>query len=111
MVVNDRIVKPIDQEMVKDVARVGYVVTLEEAQIAGGFGSAVSESLDALERSGVPHLRIGIPDGFVEHGKRAELLKLCRLDPESLTQRVVGWYQTAKTSTDLRELTTDADRF
>ena len=111
MVVNARFVKPIDQEMVKDVARVGYVVTLEEAQIAGGFGSAVSESLDALERSGVPHLRIGVPDGFVEHGRRTELLTLCRLDPESLTQRVVGWYQTAKTSTDLRELTTDADRF
>ena len=56
----------------------------------------------------MPPLRIGIPDGFVELGKRAELLKLCRLDPESLTQRVVGWYQTAKTSADLRELTESA---
>ena len=95
-VVNARFVKPLDEAMVREMAtRVGRLVTLEEAQVAGGFGSAVSEVLDGLGLSGVPHLRIGLPDAFVEHGKRVELLRRARLDPDSLTQRIAQWYDTA----------------
>jgi len=100
MVVNARFVKPLDEPMVRQAAQLGRLVTLEEAQIAGGFGSAVSEALAA---SGVPpisQLSIGLPDGFVEHGRRGELLKLCRLDPDSLTQRINRWCQTLKASSD-----------
>ena len=106
MVVNARFVKPIDETMARQAASAGAVVTLEEAQIAGGFGSAVSELLGALECSGVPHLRIGLPDAFVEHGTREELLKLCRLDPESLTRRISSWLQSVKSpANELRVLT------
>jgi 1-deoxy-D-xylulose-5-phosphate synthase len=94
MVVNARFIKPLDEAMVRQAARAGRIVTLEEGQIAGGFGSAVSEALDAAGLSAVPQLRIGLPDAFVEHGKRAELLRLCRLDPESLTARILAWLQT-----------------
>ena len=92
-VVNARFVKPLDEAMVRQAAQLGAIVTLEESQIAGGFGSAVSEALSALELSGVPQLRIGLPDAFVEHGTRDELLRLCQLDPESLTTRINQWYQ------------------
>ena len=97
-VINARFIKPLDDEMVRQAARLGCLVTLEEAQLAGGFGSAVSESLDAQGLSKTPHLRIGLPDAFVEHGKRSQLLKLCRLDPDSLTQRVSQWLHAVKTA-------------
>ena len=107
-VINARFVKPLDEEMVRQASQTGCVVTLEEAQIAGGFGSAVSEAMDALGLPAVPHLRIGLPDGFVEHGKRDELLKLCRLDPESLTSRITQWYQSTKSSAELGRLLTES---
>ncbi len=99
-VINARFVKPLDEAMVRQAAQTGAIVTLEEAQIAGGFGSAVSEAMSALNLPAIPHLRIGLPDQFVEHGKRSELLKLCQLDPDSLTPRILRWHQSAKPSAD-----------
>lgn len=93
-VVNARFAKPIDDVMVRQLAeRIGRVVTLEEAQVFGGFGSAVSETLDALGASQTPHLRIGLPDQFIEHGKRSELLQLAQVDPQSLYSRIAVWLQ------------------
>ena len=100
-VINARFVKPLDEAMVKLAASCGAIVTIEEGQVAGGFGSAVSEALDRLALSSVPHLRIGLPDAFVEHGKRTELLRLCRLDPASLLHRVTRWYRTVNAPADL----------
>ncbi len=97
VVVNARFVKPLDEAMVKLAAQSGRMVTLEEGQVAGGFGSAVSEALDALALGPVPHLRIGLPDAFVPHGKRSELLTLCQLDLESLFQRILHWHHSLKT--------------
>ena len=97
-VVNARFVKPLDMAMVREAARCGAIVTLEEAQIAGGFGSAVSEALDELGLSKTPHLRIGLPEGWVEHGKRSELLAQCQLDPASLVRRITAWFLTVKAS-------------
>ena len=95
-VINARFIKPVDELMVRAAVQTGCVVTLEESQIAGGFGSAVSETMDALGLPAVAHLRIGLPDMFIEHGKRSELLRLTRLDPDSLTQRVLRWYHGLK---------------
>jgi 1-deoxy-D-xylulose-5-phosphate synthase len=93
MVVNARFVKPIDEELIRQiVSQVGRIVTLEEAQIAGGFGSAVSEALDRRSCPPVPFLRIGLPDVFVEHGSRAQLLELCMLNPERLTKTIFAWF-------------------
>jgi len=105
-VVNARFVKPLDDAMVGHLAeRVGRLVTLEEAQIAGGFGSAVSEALDALGRSGTPQLRIGLPDQFLEHGKRSELLARCGLDPVSLAARIRRWCEGARPASETISLT------
>ena len=93
MVVNARFVKPFDDALLKTIAhQIGRIVTLEESQIAGGFGSAVSESIDRTGCPPVALLRIGIPDAFIEHGGRQQLLDLCKLDPASVTKTVLNWY-------------------
>jgi 1-deoxy-D-xylulose-5-phosphate synthase len=91
-VINARFVKPLDEAMLRAVARQGALVTLEETPCEGGFGSAVTEALERLGMPLMPHLGIGLPDAFIEHGKRSELLTRCRLDPESLTRRISQWY-------------------
>lgn len=72
-------VKPLDEAAVLEAAkRSGRVVTLEEHQAAGGFGSAVSELLS--EKHPVPVLRLGIMDQFGQSGAPDELLKHYGLD-------------------------------
>jgi 1-deoxy-D-xylulose-5-phosphate synthase len=73
-VINPRFVKPIDRECVaKFGSQSGLVITLEDHVLAGGFGSAVMETLSDLDVQ-VPVVRVGWPDEFIEHGK-VEALK------------------------------------
>jgi 1-deoxy-D-xylulose-5-phosphate synthase len=68
-VINPRFVKPLDLATIREYAeRVGVIVTFEDHVLAGGFGSAVLEALEQMQLQ-VPVVRIGWPDGFVEHGK------------------------------------------
>jgi len=68
-VINPRFVKPIDRECVaKFGSQCGLVITLEDHVLAGGFGSAVMETLNDLDVQ-VPVVRVGWPDEFIEHGK------------------------------------------
>lgn len=91
-VVNARFIKPVDHAMLRQLCRhVGALVTVEEAQLAGGFGSAVAEALEALGPQARPLCRIGLPDHFIEQGTRAQLLKLCRFDADGLTAQIVAW--------------------
>ncbi len=72
-VINARFAKPIDTEMVAFYARhVDVVLTLEDHVLAGGFGSAV---LETVSSAGIdtPVVRIGWPDQFIEHGKPDDL--------------------------------------
>ncbi len=80
-VVNARFVKPLDQHTIlKAVRQASFVITVEEGCLAGGFGSAVLEAAaDAGISTGHVH-RLGLPDRFVEHGARAELLADLGLD-------------------------------
>lgn len=86
-VVNGRFVKPIDQNMlVRALDETPLVVTVEEGALACGFGSA---ALEAANQAGLEtaHLRcLGIPDAFVEHGERNELLADLGLDAEGIAQ-------------------------
>lgn len=77
--------QPIDQEIMREAARRGKpVVTVEDASIKGGLGSAVLEWL-ADNGHSIPVTRIGTPAGkFVTHGKVSELHKLCGMDPDSI---------------------------
>ncbi|MDQ0188370.1 1-deoxy-D-xylulose-5-phosphate synthase [Alicyclobacillus cycloheptanicus] len=83
-VVNMRFVKPIDEALILSLSdRQLPMVTIEEASLAGGFGSAVLEVLADHGRS-AEVLRKGIPDHFVEHGSRSELLAQLGLTKEAL---------------------------
>jgi 1-deoxy-D-xylulose-5-phosphate synthase len=85
-VVNARFVKPVDEEIIAKAAAAGFVITIEENALMGGFGSAV---LEAANRRGLNTERfkvLAIPDEFVEHGDREELLGELGLDAEGLVQ-------------------------
>lgn len=86
-VVNARFAKPIDREMiVKAFSDSAYVVTVEEAALMGGFGSAVLEAAAELGLDGSRVKRVGIPDQFIEHGERGELLADLGLDTAGIAQ-------------------------
>lgn len=84
-VINARFIKPLDTEAILESLRQSpFVVTVEEAALAGGFGSAV---LEAAADAGVDasHLhRLGIPDRYIEHGERGELLADLKLDASGI---------------------------
>lgn len=86
-VVNARFVKPLDKKLILELLQNSpYVVTVEEAALAGGFGSAVLE-LASEHGINTSHLRrLGIPDEFVEHGDRPELLAKLGLDCDGIAQ-------------------------
>ena len=79
-VVNMRWAKPLDTELLLEVAaRHDALVTLEEGAIMGGAGSAVLEAL-AAAKVVLPVLQLGLPDAFIEHGDPGKLLSLQGLD-------------------------------
>lgn len=87
-VANMRFVKPLDEEMVKELAASHeLLVTVEENAVMGGAGSAVAES---LERQGLntPLLQLGLPDQFIEQGDHALLLQRCGLDSDGLIRSI-----------------------
>jgi 1-deoxy-D-xylulose-5-phosphate synthase len=86
--VNARFAKPVDAEcLAKYAKRCGVVVTMEDHVLAGGFGSAVLESLNAQEID-VPVIRVGWPDEFIEHGKVEALRAKYGLTAEAAMDRV-----------------------
>ena len=85
--VNCRSVKPMDEKMLRQLAN-RPIVTMEEHVLTGGFGSVVCAFLSG-EGLPAPILSFGIPDTFVQHGRRDQLLKYLGLTPELMTQRIV----------------------
>ena len=86
--VDMRFVKPIDEDLILDLAsRHDLLVTVEENAIQGGAGSAVTE---VLAKNGIvmPVLNLGIPDYYVEHGKPAEMIAECGLNAEGIEQSI-----------------------
>jgi 1-deoxy-D-xylulose-5-phosphate synthase len=95
-VVNARFAAPVDAGVIGGLARsTGRIVTVEENVLAGGFGSAVSEMLDASGIA-VPQLRLGVPNEFVLHGKRDELLKQVGLDAEGIARRTLEFVRQSR---------------
>ncbi|MEY4694328.1 MAG: 1-deoxy-D-xylulose-5-phosphate synthase [Pseudomonadota bacterium] len=87
-VVNMRWVKPLDTELLAQIAQThGRLVTLEEGCIMGGAGSAVAEALQAMQITR-PVLQLGLPDVFIEHGDPAKLLALQGLDAAGIEAQI-----------------------
>ena len=85
-------IKPLDEDAVLDAAqKCQAVITAEEGQITGGFGSSVAEVLS--ENLPVKMKRIGVNDAFGESGKMSELWRKHGLDVDSIVRSVVNFLQ------------------
>ncbi|MBI3172020.1 MAG: 1-deoxy-D-xylulose-5-phosphate synthase, partial [Hydrocarboniphaga effusa] len=87
-VVDMRFVKPLDIEIILQMANeADLLVTVEDNARLGGAGSAVNEVLLAQHHT-VSVLNLGLPDHFVEHGSRDELLAQCGLDSAGIQRSI-----------------------
>ena len=83
-VANMRFVKPLDIDLVRDLAKShDVIITIEENSIMGGAGAAVMEAMQALNLE-TPILCLGLPDNFIEHGVHETMLANCGLDVEGI---------------------------
>jgi 1-deoxy-D-xylulose-5-phosphate synthase len=84
-VINPRFIKPLDHELICDMAAsTGRVMTIEDNAAHGGFGAAV---LELLSQSGLSHIHtriLGHPDNFIEQGPQATLWSLSGIDQEGI---------------------------
>ena len=87
-VVDMRFVKPIDEEIIGDMAASHrLIVTLEENTVMGGAGSAVNEFLLQANYQ-IPILNLGLPDRFLEHGKATDMLSEINLDSKHIANSI-----------------------
>ena len=88
-VVDMRFVKPIDIEMINELAQThDYLVTLEENAIQGGAGSAVAEVLNSSGKS-TALLQLGLPDYFIPQATQQEALKDLGLDSKGIEEKIL----------------------
>lgn len=93
-VVNARFIKPMDEEMIRKLSReFRNIITVEENMLAGGFGSAVLEYIHTQNFNWVRVLCLGVPDQFIEQGKRAQLLEKYGLTAEGIVSSVSSFVQ------------------
>lgn len=89
-VVNARFAKPLDAELIIDIAsRIKRLVTVEENAVSGGFGNSVVERLQQSGVSDIQLKSIGIPDEFVEQGSQAILRAKYGLDAKGIVKQVL----------------------
>jgi 1-deoxy-D-xylulose-5-phosphate synthase len=88
-VVNARFCKPLDRATVlRAVEEATVVVTVEEGTLEGGFGSAVLEAVNSAGMDSSNIVRLGIPDRFIEHAERSELLADLGLDVKGISNTI-----------------------
>ena len=85
-VINMHTIKPLDEELVVEAAKVGKIVTVEEHSVIGGLGSAVCDVV--AQKAPAKVLKIGVNDVFGESGPAAELIKKYGLDAEGIYNKV-----------------------
>jgi 1-deoxy-D-xylulose-5-phosphate synthase len=91
-VINARFVKPLDATTILRAVRdCPVVVTVEEGVLMGGFGSAVLEAASEAGLDASRVHRLGIPDHFIEHGSRSELLADLGLDAAGIVRACRQW--------------------
>ena len=86
-----RFIKPLDEAMIERMARDHEcLVTLEDASIEGGAGSAVLEVLNRKDIR-LPVLRLGLADCFPSQGSREQVLEEYGLDPDRMREAIAGF--------------------
>ena len=98
-IINMRFIKPLDTNRLDEIAaKHDRIVTLEENNLPGGFGSAIIEYFnDKNYKNDI--LRLGIPDKFIDHGTQKELHKQIEIDPEGIADRITSFYKSTKSAT------------
>ena len=90
-VINARFVKPLDEKLLTELAETKpLIVTVEEAYLAGGFGSAIMELLEEknlLDKTKV--VRMGVPDRIITHGDAKLLLAKYGLDADGIYNKII----------------------
>lgn len=95
-VVNARFAKPLDDELLKDLAeRYPTMITLEENVLSGGFGQRVRSFLQE-EGYALRIHSLGLPDEFVEHGKSEDLKAKLGLDVDGIVREVLSYKEAGK---------------
>ena len=92
-VINARFVKPLDEKLLAHYAReADCFVTVEEGIVNGGFGSAV---LELFSTKGIKTLQLllGLPDIFIEHGQRQEILAKYNLTAAGIAEQIKKFSQ------------------
>ncbi|MBW2460150.1 MAG: 1-deoxy-D-xylulose-5-phosphate synthase [Deltaproteobacteria bacterium] len=89
-VVNCRFIKPYDRAVLEEMVRSHpTVLTVEEGQVSNGFGAYMAREIAELDIDNAPRIRtMGVPDVFIQHGGRAELLAEIGLDPAGIAKQV-----------------------
>ena len=89
-VVNCRFLKPYDRSVFNEVMRNHpTVLTIEEGQVVNGFGAFMAKELNELNLKTAPQMSaMGLPDSFIEHGARKDLLADIGLDVEGMVTRI-----------------------
>jgi 1-deoxy-D-xylulose-5-phosphate synthase len=89
-VINARFIKPMDEKMLIELLNRNIpILTIEEAVLQGGFGSAVLEFAHDHGYSNCQIQRMGIPDQFIEHGSVSKLLEEIQLTTEHVVQNIL----------------------
>ena len=92
-VANMRFVKPLDVQLIKQLAEShDYLVSIEEGSKMGGAGSAIAEALAELKLT-KPLLILGLPDKFIDHGEVQQLLAICGLDGAGISKSVQAHFK------------------
>ncbi|MBF0160672.1 MAG: 1-deoxy-D-xylulose-5-phosphate synthase [Magnetococcales bacterium] len=88
-----RFIKPLDEQLLRQAARLPYLATLEENSLCGGFGAAVLEFLaqDGLLDNGKKVRTWGLPDRFIPQGGQAALWAELQLDAQGIAERIRQW--------------------
>jgi 1-deoxy-D-xylulose-5-phosphate synthase len=95
-VINGRFIKPLDSQMLREIIESSpkAIITVEEGNLPGGFGSAVNEQIIHISRGKKFNIHnIGLPDTFIEQGTREEILKLYLLDEEGVYNQIKAYLE------------------
>lgn len=98
-VFNARFAKPLDREQVYNLSRSSdFIITVEENVISGGFGTYVNQILLERHLADRHILNIGIPDMFLEHGRREFILEEIGLSPQRIAFRICDFMENVRRS-------------
>ncbi len=93
-VINARFIKPLDYECLDEICRnFSCIITIEEGQKAGGFGTAILEFLAEKEYHHIRILNMGLPDKFIEQGSQPELLREVGLDAQTIADKIIKYFK------------------